>query len=96
MVANLPYIPAGEIGTLSREVQREPRLALVGGPRGSEVVERIVRAAQRHLAPGGLLALEIGDDQGPVARELLVTQGYSSVEVIRDWAGKDRVAVGSA
>jgi release factor glutamine methyltransferase len=96
VVSNPPYIAEAVVKTLSAEVQREPRLALVGGPRGIEIVERIARGAKAHLHPEGVLALEIGDDQGPLARELLTTQGYRSVEVLRDWAGKDRVAVGRA
>jgi release factor glutamine methyltransferase len=67
---------------------------LFGGPRGTEVVERIAREAKAHLHPGGALALEIGDDQGPVARELLKAEGYSAVQLLPDWAGKDRVVSG--
>ena len=44
---------------LSREVRREPGLALDGGPDGLDLVRRIAAEAGRFLVPGGLLALEL-------------------------------------
>src|SRR5262249_30380386 len=79
VVANPPYVPLCEIPTLPAEVRREPALALDGGPDGLDIVRRIVAAAPRWLVPGGLLALEIGDGQGPTVHGLLETAGYGSV-----------------
>ncbi len=95
IVANPPYVPAGELPTLPAEVRREPRLALDGGPDGLEVVRRITREAPTRLVPGGLLALEIGDGQGPAVHSLLEAAGYGSVRIERDLARHDRLALGT-
>src|SRR5690606_20835489 len=49
IVANLPYIAAGEIDSLSREVLHDPRSALDGGPRGTELIEALIAAAPARL-----------------------------------------------
>ena len=46
------------------------------------------------LEPGGALLLEIGEDQGEAVRALLLEAGYRNVEVLRDFAGLDRVVLG--
>ncbi|RPH71063.1 MAG: peptide chain release factor N(5)-glutamine methyltransferase [Myxococcaceae bacterium] len=95
VVANPPYVPRGEFPTLPAEVRREPAQALDGGPDGLEVVRRIAAAAPRWLLPGGLLALEIGDRQGPAVHSLLEAAGYASVHIERDLARHDRLALGT-
>jgi len=95
VVANPPYVPTGELPTLSPEVRREPPLALDGGADGLDVVRRIAEEAPRRLVPGGLLALEIGDGQGPAVHSLLEAAGYGSVRIERDLARHDRLALGT-
>jgi release factor glutamine methyltransferase len=95
VVANPPYVPRGEIPTLPPEVRREPQLALDGGPDGLDVVRRIATAAPGRLVTGGLLALEIGDGQGPAVHSLLEAAGYGSVRIERDLARHDRLALGT-
>src|SRR4051794_36616347 len=60
IVANLPYVAARDRQTLSREVLRDPEIALFGGERGDEIIRKLIETAPSHLAPGGLLALELG------------------------------------
>ena len=85
IAANLPYIPGGEIASLSREVQRDPRLALDGGPIGTEMVARLIDQARAHLKPGGRLVLEIGHDQAePLAAEL-ARQNYRDIRPVADY-----------
>jgi len=95
IVANLPYIPAGEIDALEPEVAAfDPRLALDGGTDGLAVIRRLVSAAPESLAPGGLLALEFGAGQEEaVSRLLEETRRYEDVELVADYAGHPRVAV---
>jgi len=87
VVSNPPYIPAAEVETLAVEVRdHEPRGALTAGPRGTEVIERILEARR---AP--LVLLEIGFGQlGDVRR---VARGYEVVDVVNDLAGIERVVV---
>ncbi len=71
IIANPPYIPTENLDGLTREVQREPRLALDGGADGFEITRPLCQAADSFLNPGGLLALELDDGQAwPLARGL--------------------------
>lgn len=94
LVSNPPYVEAGELPGLQREVQREPRLALDGGEDGLDLVRRIVARAQEHLLPGGLLALEIGEKQGPATLALLESAGFEQARIERDLERRDRFALG--
>lgn len=95
VVSNPPYVRSGELAGLQREVQREPLRALDGGPDGLEVVRRIVDAAVDRLAPDGLLALEIGEEQGAQVRDLLLARGYERVRIAADLERRDRMAFGT-
>ena len=71
IIANPPYIPTENLAALTREVRREPTLALDGGADGFEVTRPLCQAADSFLAPGGLLALELDDGQAwPLVRGL--------------------------
>ena len=92
ITANAPYVKSGELKGLQREVQKEPTLALDGGPEGLDVIARIAAEAKAWLADGGRLALEIGDAQGPQVKDILVRAGYRDVVIERDLARLDRLA----
>ena len=66
VVSNPPYVSESELESLAPDVRRhEPRVALVAGERGTEVIEALVRQAAEHLLPGGHLLVEIS----PMIRE---------------------------
>ncbi len=90
IVANLPYIPSAEIATLSREVRRDPALALDGGPSGLVIVERFLKEVTPRLAAEGHIALEVGHDQGPRTAELCREAALAQAEVRGDLAGVER------
>ena len=90
IVTNLPYIPHAEIATLSREVRRDPLLALDGGAEGMDIVIRFLQEVSAHLTLGALVALEVGHDQGARTGELCTEQGLIDVVVRGDLAGVDR------
>jgi len=87
IVANLPYIPAGDIPGLSREVRHDPLLALDGGPVGCELIERLIGEARERLHPGGLLALEIGEGQSARLAAELERQNYRDIRPVADYQG---------
>lgn len=94
IVSNPPYIASAVIETLDEEVRdHEPRLALDGGADGLDAYRAIAGEAPAALAEGGLLALEIGFDQGAAVAELLRAAGLVEVLVLPDLAGRDRVVV---
>jgi release factor glutamine methyltransferase len=95
LVANVPYVPAGAITLLPRDVrEHEPRLALDGGPDGLDVLRRVAAAAPRWLAPGGWLVCEMGEDQDKEAAGALAAAGLVEVDVRPDLTGRDRMVEG--
>jgi len=93
IVSNPPYIPQDELATLQPEVGLyEPRLALDGGLDGLAIHRRLLREAVEFLAPGGLLAVEVGQGQTENVIQIALDQGdYDRIRTIRDAAGIERV-----
>ena len=68
LLANVPYVPTGDVATLPAEARdHEPRVALDGGPDGLDVLRRVTAGAPRWLAPGGRLLFETSERQVPDA-----------------------------
>lgn len=94
IVSNPPYIAADSPYLQHGDVRFEPRLALLGGTDGLQVIRAIAEHAGDYLLPGGRLLLEHGFDQGEPVRALLREHGYGPVKGYKDAAGIDRVAEG--
>ena len=94
IASNPPYIAEDELPALQPEVLREPILALDGGPDGLVFYRAILEKWLPLLRRGGVLAVEIGDTQGPAVKELFRSAGLGEVQVLQDWAGLDRVVMG--
>ncbi len=92
IVANLPYIPSGRIATLQPEVQREPLLALDGGPGGLDCIRALLAQAPGKLKDRGAILLELDPEQSPVV-EALAREYFpgAKTNVTKDLAGHDRV-----
>lgn len=91
VVSNPPYIPAGDVPTLDREVRlHEPHAALTPGSRGTEAIERIFDAAGESL-----VFLEMGFGQEEKVRAAAAARGVEVREVLRDLAGIPRIVVSS-
>lgn len=93
IVSNPPYVPTGELPGLSREVQREPAMALDGGADGLALLRRIVAGAARWLAPGGTLVLEMHESHAEPLPALCREAGFARVEARKDLAGLWRFTV---
>ena len=69
LIANLPYIPAGEKGTLQPDVDKfDPALALFGGPDGLTLVRKLLQQTEGKLSAGAPILLEIGSEQAEVLK----------------------------
>jgi release factor glutamine methyltransferase len=96
VVANPPYVAAGDGHLGEGDLRFEPRSALVAGPDGLDAIRAIVAGAKQHLVPGGWLLFEHGFDQAERCRSLLGIYGYTGVASWPDLAGITRVAGGRA
>lgn len=95
IVSNPPYIQEAEWPMLQPEVRLyESRTALVAGPRGTELHERLLEGAVPFLTPGGFLIMELGQGQSAaLCRKVMTMPAYKSADVVFDEAGIDRVLI---
>jgi release factor glutamine methyltransferase len=93
IVSNPPYIGRNEEEELPREVRDyEPPAALFGGPTGVEIYDQIIDQAERRLASGGILVLELGYNSLDHVRGIFESrQGWKDLRVTDDLAGIARV-----
>ncbi|MCR2044678.1 peptide chain release factor N(5)-glutamine methyltransferase [Anaerosalibacter massiliensis] len=95
IVSNPPYIPTEDISKLQIEVrEHEPKNALDGGESGFSYYEKIVPDSKEYLKREGILAVEIGYDQGTYVKRLFNENGFKDIYIIKDFQGLDRVVVG--
>lgn len=94
VVSNPPYIETEVIDTLQTEVKNhEPRLALDGGKDGLIFYRRITEITPEILKKGGMLAFEIGYNQGK-AVSTLMERNFGDIRVVQDFCKNDRVVTG--
>ena len=90
--SNPPYLSEKEWSEVDAIVRdNDPRLALVGGERGTEQIERILRNAPPYLRENALVVMEIGWMQGAASIEIALREGASSATAAKDLAGRDRL-----
>lgn len=96
IVSNPPYIKTDVIDTLMPEVrEHDPVMALDGGADGLIFYRRIAGDAGAYLNGGGMLFFEIGCEQAEEVCQIMEQAGFREVEVVKDFAGLDRVVYGS-
>ncbi|MFC4077331.1 peptide chain release factor N(5)-glutamine methyltransferase [Salinithrix halophila] len=95
IISNPPYIPTPEVERLDREVrEHEPRIALDGGVDGLTPYREILKQAPSVLNKPGVVAFEIGWDQGSAVTQMGSSlPGAAESTVLTDLAGRDRVVV---
>ncbi len=95
IVSNPPYVRSGDLPALQPEVRDfEPELALLAGPEGTEIQQRIVGMAPEFLKKYGALIMEMGQGQSGALTKMVNDTGcYEMPEIMKDLAGIERVIV---
>lgn len=89
IVCNPPYIRSADIDGLQRGVRDyEPRVALDGGEDGLDFYRRLAKEVTRYIAKGGMLMLEVGEDQAQEVLKLFEKRDYAMI--VKDLCGVDR------
>ncbi len=95
ITANPPYVQSGDLPSLQPEVRdHEPLVALIAGPAGTEIHQRIIGQAPNFLKQHGILVMEMGIGQSDsVIKMVNRTAAYSKPEILKDLSGIDRVII---
>jgi release factor glutamine methyltransferase len=96
LVSNPPYVTTAEMTELPAVVRdHEPHAALHGGSDGLDFYRYLCTQGLQFLAPGGMLAVEIGAGQGAAVTGLFRDAGLRDVVLTQDYAGYDRIVIGT-
>jgi release factor glutamine methyltransferase len=91
IVSNPPYVSEKDWKSLPRSVQYfEPKKALVAGPTGVEIIEKLIVQARQCLVGGGYIIFEIGANQKEAVLKLFGPD-WSELQIISDYSGIPRV-----
>ena len=93
IVSNPPYIALYDPSVESSVLNHEPHLALFAGSDGLDAYREIISHADEWLVTNGWIVLEIGHQQGDAVRELLAQNSFKQIEIRKDLAGRDRIAL---
>lgn len=94
IVSNPPYIEEEEINNLMEDVKNyEPHTALNGGVDGLDFYRKIIEQSEKVLKEEGILAFEIGYNQGEAVKSIMEKNNYKDVRVIKDFASLDRIVI---
>lgn len=94
IVANPPYVAAGDPHLTEGDLRFEPRAALTPGVDGLAAIRVLIAGARSHSRRGGWFLTEHGYDQAESVQAMFVNAGFSEVQTRRDLAGQPRVTFG--
>ncbi len=95
ILSNPPYVAEAEVAALPPDVRNfEPKQALVAGPAGTEVIQRLIPQSADRLIGGGVLALEVSPMIHQAVVELLHADGrWETLPIVKDLARQPRVVM---
>jgi release factor glutamine methyltransferase len=94
LVSNPPYLAEAELAATEPEVRDwDPPAALVAGPTGHEVTDRLIVVATDWLKPGGWLLLEVDERRAAETARRARAAGLTEAGVVSDPTGRDRVVI---
>lgn len=93
ILSNPPYVSRAEYDDLDPTVRdHEPKMALLAGQRGTEIIARLIDQAASRLLPGGLLAIELSPMIAKDCAVLVAGNGhFHEPKLIRDLGGNQRI-----
>jgi release factor glutamine methyltransferase len=92
IISNPPYVTRSEYELLEADVKdHEPRLALLAGDDGLDVIRPLITDGFHFLKPGGWLMLEMGYKQSQAVKKLFEENGFIDIEIRQDFGGHDRM-----
>jgi release factor glutamine methyltransferase len=93
ILSNPPYVSRAEYDDLDPTVRdHEPKMALLAGERGTEIIARLIDQAASRLLPGGLLAIELSPMIAKDCAVLIAGNGhFHEPKLIRDLGGNQRI-----
>lgn len=94
LLCNPPYVHSEEIADLQPEVQQEPRTALDGGEDGLLFYHALCKLWVPQVAPNGVVAVEIGEQEGQAVLDLFHKSGLENLQLLRDFNELPRVVFG--
>lgn len=94
ILSNPPYIAEPDYAGLMKEVLADPKISLVAGAEGMDIIKELIGHAPDYLADGGRIMFEIGYDQSEKVAALTETdERYTSIEIIKDLNDIDRIVI---
>ncbi|MFM1534488.1 peptide chain release factor N(5)-glutamine methyltransferase [Helcococcus ovis] len=94
IVSNPPYLSEEEYDKVDEIIYYEPKNAFVGGEKGFEIYEKIIKDASKYLNENGKIFFEIGYMQAEIVRDLLLNHGYNNIKIKKDYGNLDRIVIG--
>jgi len=91
IISNPPYVGRREYNFLSPEVKAEPREAVVGGEQGYEFTLRFITEADKYIAEGGRLVVEI-DYRAKDTYIKMLSEKYR-LQFLPDFNSRERVMI---
>lgn len=91
IVSNPPYLTRQDMKELQKEVRFEPSSALYAGEDGLHFYREITKIWKNSLKTNGILVYEIGMGQHDDIADILKSEGFESIEYIKDTADIIRV-----
>ena len=91
IISNPPYIPFGT--ELSKEVQKEPSIALFADENGLAVYRKIIEKAPDYLNEEGYLMFELGINESEAVKTMM-EKDFTDIIIEKDLAGIDRIIYG--
>jgi release factor glutamine methyltransferase len=94
IVSNPPYVDPQDPHLSQGDLRFEPLTALIADEKGLADIKHIIHHAKKYLTSAAWLILEHGYDQADAVQNLLIKNGYSSIQTRKDLGGNDRVTFG--